>query len=361
MVDCVLAINPGATSTKIGYFEDDVLKWKKELTYSYEQVSEYQNVMDQYAFRYQDIVDYLKTQNMTPASLDSVVGRGGLLPPVNAGAYLVDEAIMDCLKNRPVLEHASNLGASLAKGIAEEFGTSTCAAYIYDPVTVDQMEDVARVSGLAMIERKSIGHVLNMRAVCMKIAEEKLGKPYEESNFVVAHVGGGSSASAHQQGRLIDLISDDEGLFSAERTGGLSLKEVVPLCYEYTQKEMSDLIRKKGGLVSYFGTNDARVVEDMVQKGDEKAKLVLEAMAYQIAKTIGELATVLYGKVDAVILTGGLAHSARITELVKKRTSFIAPIYIVPGEEELTALAKGARRVLTGQEKANIFQERAYS
>lgn len=361
MVDRILAINPGATSTKIGYFENDKLQWKKELSYSYEKVSEYQKIMDQYEFRYQDIAQYLKTKNFSAASFDSVVGRGGLLPPVNAGAYLVNDAIMDCLKNRPVLEHASNLGASLAKGISKEFGTSECEAFIYDPVTVDQMEEVARISGLALIERKSIGHVLNMRAVCMKIAEDKLEKTYEESNFVVAHVGGGSSASAHKQGRMIDLISDDEGLFSAERTGGLPLKEVIPLCYNYSEKEMTDLTRKKGGLASYFGTNDARLIEEKAQKGDEKAKIVLEAMAYQIAKTIGELATVLYGKIDAVILTGGLAHSVHITELVKERTSFLAPVYIVPGEEELTALAKGARRVLIGQEKANIFQEPAYN
>lgn len=357
MVDRVLAINPGATSTKIGYFENDELQWKKELTYSYEKVSEYRKIMDQYGFRYQDIVDYLKTKQLSADSLDSVVGRGGLLPPVNAGAYLVDNAIMDCLKNRPVLEHASNLGASLAKGIVEEFGTPKCKAYIYDSVTVDQMDDVARISGSALIERKSIGHVLNMRAVCMKIAEDELKKTYKKSNFVVAHVGGGSSASAHRQGRMVDLVSDDEGLFSAERTGGLPLKEVIPLCYSYSKQEMTDLTRKKGGLVSYFGTNDARLIEEKAQKGDEKAKIVLEAMAYQIAKTIGELATVLYGKADAIILTGGLAYSSRITDLVKERTSFIAPVYIVPGEEELTALAKGARRVLTGQEKANIFQE----
>lgn len=357
MVTRILAINPGATSTKLGYFEDDHLQWKKELTYSFEKISEYKTILDQYDFRYLDITDYLKSKHLSADSLDSVVGRGGLLPPVNAGAYLVNEAIMDCLKNRPILEHASNLGASLANGIAEKFGTQDCEAYIYDSVTVDQMEDVARISGSASIERKSIGHVLNMRAVCMKIAENDLKKPYEKSNFVVAHVGGGSSASAHQQGRMIDLISDDEGLFSAERTGGLPLKEIIPMCYERTKKEMTDMTRKKGGLVSYFGTNDARIVEEKAENGDKKAKIVLDAMAYQIAKTIGELSTVLYGKVDGIILTGGIAHSHYITDLVKKRTSFIAPIFIVPGEEELTALAKGARRVLLNQEEVNIFSE----
>lgn len=357
MVDRILAINPGATSTKVSYFEDDQLKWKKELAYSYEKVSNYQTIIEQYDFRYEDIASYLKEKNMGKDSLDAVVGRGGLLPPVNAGAYLVNEDILYCLKDHPILEHASNLGASLADGIAKAFGTGECSAYIYDPVTVDQMDDVARISGLAQIERKSVGHVLNMRSVCMKIAEEELEKPYEESNLIVAHIGGGSSASAHQKGRMIDLISDDEGLFSAERSGGLPIKEVIPLCYKYSQKEMTTLTRSKGGLVSYFGTNDARVIEEKAHEGDEKAKLVLEAMAYQIAKTIGELATVLYGKVDAIVLTGGIAYSERITDLVKERTSFLAPVYIIPGEEEMSALAKGARRVLTGKEKVNIFKD----
>jgi len=357
MVDRVLSINPGATSTKIGYFENDELKLKQEFTYSYDDIAKYETIMEQKDFRFKDISEWLKKEGMSKGSLDGVVGRGGLLPPVNAGAYIVNDAIIDCLTHRPVLEHASNLGAGLAREIAEEFGTTDCEAYIYDPVTVDQMMDVARISGVAEIERKSIGHVLNMRAVCMKISEEELDKPYEEVNLIVAHVGGGSSASVHKRGRMIDLISDDEGLFSTERSGGLPIKEVLPMCYEYTQKEMTDLTRKRGGLVSYFGTNDARIVEEKADNGDEKAQLVLEAMAYQISKTIGELATVVKGDVDGVILTGGLAHSKMITDLVKERTSFLAPFYTVPGEAELLALAKGARRVITGQEEAQVFTE----
>lgn len=357
MVDRVLSINPGATSTKVSYFENDELKLNKEFTYSYDDITKYDSIMDQYDFRYKDIAEWLQEQKMTAHSFDAVVGRGGLLPPVNAGAYIVDDNILDCLRHRPVLEHASNLGASLAKGIAEKFGTEKCQAFIYDPVTVDQMDDIARISGVAEIERKSIGHVLNMRAVCMKIAKEELRKPYEESSLIVAHVGGGSSASVHKNGRMIDLVSDDEGLFSTERSGGLPLKEVIPMCYEYTKEEMTNLTRKKAGLVSYFNTNDARIVEDKAKNGDKKAEIVLQAMAYQIAKTIGELATVLYGKVDGIILTGGLAHSEYITNLVKERTSFLAPVFLVPGEAEMLALAKGARRVLTGQEEAQVFQE----
>lgn len=357
MTDRVLSINPGATSTKIGYFENDELKLSKEFTYSYDEMNQYDSIMEQYDFRFKDISDWLKSTGMAAGSLDAAVGRGGLLPPVNAGAYLVNDALIDCLTYRPLLEHASNLGASLARGVAEAFGTEKCEAYIYDPVTVDQLDDVARISGLAAIERKSVGHALNMRAVCMKIAKEELNKPYEKSNLIVAHVGGGSSASVHKNGRMIDLISDDEGLFSTERSGGLPIKDVIPLCYQYTQKEMSDLTRKKAGLVSYFGTNDARVVEEKAKQGDAKAKLVLEAMAYQIAKTIGELATVVFGDVDGIILTGGLAHSDMIVEMVKERTSFLAPFYTVPGEAELSALAEGARRVLNGQEQVQLFEE----
>lgn len=356
-MDRVLVINPGATSTKIAYFEDDLLQVEKEFTYSLEDVAPFDTVIDQYDFRLKDIRNWLEENNFGPGSFDAVVGRGGLLPPVNAGAYLVNDEIIDVLTHRPVLEHASNLGAPLARGLAKDFGTEACQAFIYDPVTVDQMDDVARISGIAEIERKSIGHVLNMRAVSMKIAEEELEKAYEDVNIIVAHIGGGTSASVHKKGRIVDLISDDESLFSAERSGGLPIKEVIPLCYKYSEREMRDLTRRKGGLVSYFGTNDARIVEEKANNGDEKAKLVLEAMAYQIAKTIGELATVVHGNVDAVILTGGIAYSDLITSWVKERTSFIAPVYIVPGEEELLALAKGARRVLRKEEEAQIFKE----
>jgi|SRR5690625_100466 len=356
-MDRVLAVNPGATSTKIGYFEDDVLKMEKEFTYTLEDIAPFESVIDQYDFRLRDIVSWLEENNFDKDSFDAVVGRGGLLPPVNAGAYLVNDEIIDVLTHRPVLEHASNLGALLARGLAENFGTSNCEAFIYDPVTVDQMDDLARISGIAEIERKSIGHVLNMRAVSMKVAEEELNKPYEDVNLVVAHIGGGTSASVHKKGRMVDLISDDESLFSAERSGGLPIKEIIPMCYKHSEKEMRDLTRRRGGLVSYFGTNDARIVEEKANNGDEKAKLVLEAMAYQIAKTIGELATVVKGEVDGIILTGGIAYSKFITSLVIERTSFIAPVFIVPGEAELLALAKGARRVLRNEEEAQVFKE----
>lgn len=357
MVERILAVNPGATSTKIGYFENDELVFNGEINYTVEELAKEGSVQEQYTVRFKDILEILKENNLTEGSLDAVVGRGGLLPPVNAGAYIVDDAILDFLKNEPILEHASNLGASLAKGVAEKFGVPDCPSYIYDPITVDQMDDVARISGLASVERKSIAHVLNMRAVCMKIAEEELNKPYEESRLIVAHIGGGSTASVHRNGRMVDIVADDEGFFSPERTGGLPLKEIIPLCYEYTQEEVLNMTRKNGGLISYFGTNDAREVEALAHSGDKKAEIVLKALAYQVAKGIGQLGVVLSGEVDAIILTGGLAHSKYITGMIKKRVESIAPVYLVPGEVELLALAKGARRVLRGEEVANVFRK----
>lgn len=357
MVERVLAVNPGATSTKIGYFENDELVFNGEINYTVEELAKEGSVQEQYTIRFKDILDVLTENNLAEGSLDAVVGRGGLLPPVNAGAYIVDDAILDFLKNEAILEHASNLGASLAKGVAEKFGVPDCPSYIYDPITVDQMDDVARISGLASIERKSIAHVLNMRAVCMKVAEEELDKAYEESRIIVAHIGGGSTASVHRNGQMVDVVADDEGFFSPERAGGLPLKEVIPLCYEHTQEEVLNMTRKNGGLISYFGTNDAREVEALAHAGDKKAKIVLKALAYQVAKGIGQLGVVLSGEVDAIILTGGLAHSKYITGMIKKRVESIGPVYLVPGEVELLALAKGAGRVLRGEEVANVFRK----
>lgn len=355
MVDRILAVNPGATSTKIGYFENDELVFNGEINYTVEELAKEGSIQEQYTLRFNDILDVLIANKLAKGSLDAVVGRGGLLPPVNAGAYIVDDKILDFLKNEPILEHASNLGASLAKGLATTYGVPGCPSYIYDPITVDQMDDVARVSGLAPIERKSIAHVLNMRAVCMKVAEEELNKSYEDSRLIVAHIGGGSSASVHREGRMVDVVADDEGFFSPERAGGLPLKEIIPLCYQYTEQEVLNMTRKNGGLVSYFGTNDAREVEELAHSGDKKAKIVLKALAYQVAKGIGQLAVVLSGSVDGIILTGGLANSEYITGMIRKRVEFIAPVYLVPGEAELLALAKGARRVLRKEEEANVF------
>ncbi|GAB7568227.1 butyrate kinase [Gemella sp. Musashino-2025] len=352
----IFVINPGATSTKVSYFEDEQQVFGTELTYNIDDLKVFKTVFEQLDLRFKDIKNIINT-HLTNISFDAVVGRGGLLPPVETGAIEVNDELIDCLKNRPVLEHASNLGAALANRVAKEFGSISAKSFIYDPVTVDQMDNIARISGSSLIERSSTGHALNMRAVARTIAKT-LNKPYEESNIIVVHVGGGASASAHKKGRMIDVISDDEVMFSSERTGGIPLKQYIKLCYMYDKQTVTELTRKKGGLVSYFGTNDARKIHELMNNGDEKALLVLKAMAYQIAKAIGELATVLKGNVDATVLTGGIAHSSFIAEEVHERVKFIAPFFTVPGEKEMSALANGALRVLNGEETAQIFKEK---
>ena len=336
----IFVINPGATSTKVAYYENTTEIFSYEITYSLEQLKPFNNIFDQLSLRLTDIESLIK-EKIPNHKFDAVVGRGGLLPPVDAGAILVDENLIDCLKNRPLLEHASNLGASLARSVAEKFGVESAPSFIYDPVTVDQMNDVARISGSSLIDRKSVGHALNMRAVAHDVAN-KLNIPYESGNFIVVHVGGGSSASAHENGRMVDVISDDEVMFSSERTGGIPLKQYINLCYEKTKSEV---------------TEDARKIHELMDNGDEKAKLVLEAMAYQISKAIGELATVLKGQVNAIILTGGIARSNFISDKVRERVEFIAPLFIIPGEKEMQALASGALRVLNNEEKYNIFEK----
>lgn len=349
----ILAINPGATSTKIGLFKDENMLFKEDISYSLEQLKEYGSINDQYDMRLQSVLSTLEKYRVDMSTLDAIVGRGGLLPPVKAGAYEVNQAILDCLKNNPVVEHASNLGAALAKGISG-MAKDGCRDFIYDPVTVDQFTDIARISGLRGLERKSIGHVLNMRSVAMKVASE-MNASYYEKNFIVAHLGGGTTISAHQNGRLIDMLSDDEGPLSTERTGGLPIKEVINMCYEHTKEEMYAFYRKKGGLISYLGTNDAREIEKMIDHGNKEAELIYEALAYQSSKGIGEMATVLKGKIDAIILTGGLAYSEKLTSWIKASVEFLAPVVLIPGENELQALAMGAKRVISGEEKPNIF------
>ena len=278
-----------------------------------------------------------------------------MLPRVKSGAYVVNETMLDTLKNKPAMEHASNLGAPIAYAIAQAAGVK---AYIYDSVRTDELHDIARISGIPEIERTSTSHVLNTRAMAIKAAK-KYGKKYQDMNIVVAHLGGGISLNVHEKGRIVDIISDDEGPFSPERAGRLPCTALIELCYsgKYDKKTMLKRIRGNGGLKAYLGTVDAREVEKMIESGDEKAKLIYEAMAYQIAKGIGELATVVEGKVDLIILTGGIAYSKLITSWVKKRVEYIAPVEIMPGENEMESLAYGILRVLRGEEKAREYIE----
>lgn len=351
----ILAINPGSTSTKIALYENDKEIFCKTLDHPVEEVEKYSKVADQFDMRKEIVLSFLKENGYEVTELSAVVGRGGMVPSVKSGAYKVNEIMADRLKNNPVIEHASNLGALIAYEIANSIGVS---AYIYDSVRVDEMKDIARISGMPEILRTSTSHALNSRAMSMKVAK-KYGKKYSDMNFVVAHLGGGISVTVHEKGRMVDILADDEGPFSPERAGKVPCNFLIDLCYsgKYDRGTMKKKLRGNGGLKAYLNTVDVREVLKMIENGDENAKLILEAMAYQVAKGIGELATVVEGKVDAIVITGGIAYSEVITSWIKKRVEFIAPVEIMPGENEMESLALGTLRVLNGEEEAKEYTE----
>jgi len=353
----ILVINPGSTSTKIGIFENRQPLFVEKIEHDAEDLKVFPHIADQYQYRMELVLKILEQKNIPLESLDLVVGRGGLLRPVAGGTYIINEIMRQDLLKGIRGEHASNLAALIAYEIGKKM---SIPAYIVDPVSVDEMEDVARISGWVELERTSMVHALNSRAVARKVAEEELGKKYEEVNFVVAHLGSGTSVSAHKQGRMIDVNNATcEGPFSPERAGGLPAEALARLCFsgKFTEKQVLDAMFKYGGVYSYLGTKDMRKVEEMAEGGDEKARLILDAMAYQIAKEIGKMATVLMGQVDRIILTGGIAYSQAIVNRVKQRVEFIAPLSVVPGEEELSALAWGGLRVLTQEESPKKYYE----
>lgn len=351
----ILAINPGSTSTKIALYEDEHEVLVKTLDHPAEEIEKFEKVVDQFQMRKDVVLSFLKDNGFDVNKLDAVVGRGGMLPPVKSGAYRVNDLMVDRLKNRPVVEHASNLGALIAHEIASSIGKE---AYIYDSVKVDELTPEARISGMPALPRTSTSHVLNSRAMAIKAAK-KLGKNYAEMNFVVAHMGGGVSLSVYEKGRLTDIISDDEGPFSPERSGRVNLRPFMDLCFsgKYDKKTVGKMLSGNGGLKGYLGTTDAREVEKMIHEGNDEAALVYKAMAYQIAKGIGELSTVLKGNVDAIILTGGIAYSKMMTDMIRERVEFIAPVEIMAGENEMESLALGTLRVLRNEEEAREYTE----
>lgn len=346
----LLVINPGSTSTKIGIFEDEEMMFEQTLRHDVDELKEFKKIFDQYEFRKKIIVDALSDKDIAIKSLNAVVGRGGLLKPIEGGTYQVDEDMIEDLKEGVLGEHASNLGGILAYEIAKEAGVK---AYIVDPVVVDELEDVARISGLKGIDRISIFHALNQKAVARRYAKEKELK-YEELNLIVAHLGGGISVGAHRKGRVIDVANalNGEGPFSPERAGGLPVGDLIKLCFsgKYTQDQIKKMITGQGGIVSYLGTNDAREVEKRINTGDDYAKLIYYAMAYQVAKEIGACSAVLRGQVDGIIITGGIAYDKVFTNWLKEMVSYIAEVIIYPGEDELEALAQGGLRVLRQEE-----------
>lgn len=350
----ILAINPGSTSTKIALYENENEVFTETLEHPIDKIEKYDKTIDQFEMRKDLIISFLKENGYNIGNLSAVVGRGGMLPTVKSGAYIVNETMLDVLSNRPVMEHASNLGAPIAYEIAKIAGVK---AYIYDSVRTDELNDIARISGMPDIPRTSTCHVLNTRATAIKVAK-KYGKKYQDMNFVIAHLGGGISLNVHEKGRIVDIISDDEGPFSPERAGRVPCRELIDLCFsgKYDKKTMQRKLRGNGGLKAYLNTVDAREVEKMIKNGDEKAKIIYESMAYQVAKGIGELATVIDGKVDVIILTGGIAYSDMMVSWIKKRVEFIAPVEIVPGENEMESLAYGTLRVLKGEEAAREYE-----
>jgi butyrate kinase len=351
----ILAINPGSTSTKIALYENEKEVFCKTLDHAAEEIEKYDKIQDQFEMRKNVVLSFLMDNGYEVNKLSAVVGRGGMVPKVKSGAYKVNEAMVNRLRNNPVVEHASNLGALIAYEIANTVGVS---AYIYDSVRVDELIDLARISGMPEIPRTSTSHALNSRAMAIKVAK-MYGKKYTDMNFVVAHLGGGISISVHEKGRMVDIIADDEGPFSPERAGRVPCKELIDMCYsgKFDKKTMNKKLRGNGGLKAYLNTVDVREVEKMIESGSEEAKLVLEAMAYQVAKGIGDLATVVEGKVDAIVITGGIAYSTRMTSWIKKRVQFIAPVEVMPGENEMESLALGTLRVLKKEETAEEYTE----
>lgn len=349
----ILVINPGSTSTKVSYFEDEKETKTKKIEHPVQELKKFERIFDQYEFRKGAVLEFLNENNIDPKELSCVVGRGGVLRPIPAGTYIINEKMLEDLRNATI-EHASNLGAPIAYEIAKPLNIP---AFIVDPVVVDEFPDIARISGLKEIQRKSRFHALNTRYVAKKRAE-MLGGKITDFNFIVAHIGGGISVVAFEKGRAVDVNDpSSSGPFSPERPGGLPSIDIVEMCYsgKYTKEKIKKLLMGEGGIVSYLGTNDLREVEKMIDEGNEYAKLIYEAMAYQISKDIVANAVVLKGKVDEIILTGGASKSERLTNLIKDRVSFVSNIFIFPGEMEQEALCFGALSVLRGEEKPKEY------
>ena len=351
----ILVINPGSTSTKVALFSNEQLLFEKKIGHSSQELSNFNKIIDQYRFRQDIILSFLKEKRINLSTLHAVVGRGGLLRPIASGTYRINEKMLEDLRSGAMGEHASNLGGLLAYGIA---GNLSIPSYIVDPVVTDEMKPVARISGMPEIPRISILHALNQKAIARKAALD-LGKKYEKLNFIVAHLGGGISVGIHCRGNIIDVNNalNGEGPFTPERSGGVPVGALVELCFsgKFSKDEMMKKIKGKGGLVAYLNTNDIREVVKRIKQGDKKVKLIFEAMAYQVAKEIGAGATVLKGQIDAIILTGGIAYNNDFVNLVRDRVSFLSLVMVYPGEEEMLSLCEGVLRVLKGEEVEKLY------
>ncbi len=354
----ILAINPGSTTTKIAVYSNTKVEFLKSIMHSVEDLKKFKRVVDQYQYRKEIVIKELKLSGIDPEKIEAVVGRGGLLRPIKSGIYIINERMKKDLKAGRLGEHASNLGGLIAEDIAKALPHAK--AYIADPVVVDEMEDVARIAGHPDFKRLSIFHALNQKAISRAYAR-LLNKKYDELNLIVAHMGGGISVGAHRYGRVIDVNNalDGEGPFSPERTGTLPAGQLVKKCFTkgVTLEEVKKMINGEGGLMAFFGTNSAYQIELMALEGDKKARMIQDAMSYQVAKEIGAMSAVLHGEVDAIILTGGIANNTMVVEYIKKMVSFVAPVIIYPGEDEMHALAMNGLMVLKGEIEAREYTE----
>lgn len=347
-----LIINPGSTSTKIGVFEDETLLFEETLRHSTEEIAQYASIVDQKDFRKNIILDLMKEKDFDMKSLNVIVGRGGMLKPIPGGTYAVTDDLLEDLKIGKQGQHASNLGGILAREIGDAIGVPS---YIVDPVVVDELMPIARYSGVPEMPRTSVFHALNQKAVAKRYAKEQ-GVAYDSLNLIVVHMGGGVSVGAHEKGKVVDVFNalDGDGAFSPERAGAVPSGALIKMCFsgKYTEKEVYKKIVGNGGFNAYLNTNDMREVGKMVDEGNKEAEEIREAFILQVAKDIGSMACVLSGKVDQIILTGGIAYNKAVTDKLIERAGFIAPVTVYPGEDELLALAQGAIRVMNGEEKA---------
>jgi len=353
----ILVINPGSTSTKIGVFRNEKSRFLKSIVHSAEDLKAFQKISEQYNYRKKIILDELRKAEVKLNEISAVIGRGGLVKPIESGVYEINERLKEDLKLGVLGEHASNLGGLIADEIAKTLPAAR--AFIADPVVVDELQPIARVSGHPKFERISIFHALNHKAVAKAYAKF-LEKEYEDLNLIVAHMGGGITVAAHRNGRVIDVNQglDGEGPFSPERSGTLPVGALATLCFsgEYSLDDVKKMITGNGGYVAYLGTNDAYAVEIMAEKGNKKAQLIQEAMAYQVGKEIGAMSAVLKGNVNAIILTGGVAHNIWIVDYIKTMVAYIAKVVVYPGEDEMKTLAMNALHVMRGDLKCKVYR-----
>ena len=352
----ILTINPGSTSTKFAVYDDETAIFTKTVCHKEEELQRLGSILGQTAYRKNCILGEITAAGISPDSLDAVSGRGGLLKPIESGTYVVSPAMLADLQKATAAIHASALGAIIAAELAEAL---SIPAYVVDPVVVDEMDRNAKLTGIPGIERSSVFHALNQKAIARRMAD-KLGKPYENSRFVVAHLGGGITVGAHRYGRVIDVNDalSGEGPFTPARAGGVPAIPLINMCFsgEYGREELTERFSGKGGMRGYLGTSDLRAVQKMINDGDEFAALVLDSMAYQVSKEIGAMVAVLEGRADAIVLTGGLAHSNRFTSAIKQRVDKLAPLHVFPGEDEMLALMGGALRALRGEEAVGVYE-----